>query len=159
MDKQTFEERVRALWPAMVRTARLIVREPSDAEDAAAQAVLNCWQSLPRLRKDDAFEAWAMRACVNEAKIILRRRRRVEPRDELPSPAVAGPDAELTLGDLLAHLPERDRLPLTLMYASDMPLEQIAKVLGVPRGTAASRISRARKKLKTILEQEGYCYE
>ena len=66
---------------------------------------------------------------------------------------------EPTLCELLMRLPERDRLPLSLMYASDMPLERIAVVLGVPRGTAASRISRARKKLKAILEQEGYFHE
>ena len=83
MDKQNFEQRVRILWPAMVRTARCLVRDASDAEDAAAQAVLRCWQNLPRLRDENAFEAWAMRACVNEAKTLLRKQRRVQPRSDL----------------------------------------------------------------------------
>ena len=189
MDKQNFEQRVRILWPAMVRTARCLVRDASDAEDAAAQAVLRCWQNLLRLREENAFEAWAMRACVNEAKMILRKQRRVQPRSDLwqamahspgdarsegswsgggfagsgwPGdgwPSDGWPGDELTLHELLMRLPERDRLPLSLMYASDMPLNQIATALGVSRGTAASRISRARKKLKAILEQEGYVYE
>ena len=179
MDKHTFEQRVRSLWPAMVRTARCLVRDTSDAEDAAAQAVLRCWQSLPRLRNESAFEAWVMRACVNEAKMILRRQRRVQPRSDLLQTMAQGsgdirpgdgllsggwpgdgwPGDEPTLCELLMRLPERDRLPLSLMYANDMPLERIAAVLGVPRGTAASRISRARKKLKAILEQEGYFHE
>ena len=159
MDKPTFEARTRALWPAMVRTARCIVRQQSDAEDAAAQAVLNCWKALPRLRDENAFEAWAMRSCINEAKMILRRQRRVEPRDEIPSPAIPGPGETLSLRDMLMCLPERDRLPLALMYESGLSLEQIAKALGVPRGTAASRLSRARTKLKTILEKEGYLNE
>ena len=184
MDKQTFERRMWDLWPAMVRTARCLVPSASDAEDAAAQAVLKCWQNLPRLRDENAFEAWAMRTCINESKMILRRQRRVQPRSDLlqamaqesPGGWAGGgspyrgspyrgsrderwPGDEPTLGEMLALLPERDRLPVSLMYESDMPLEQIAAVLGVPRGTVASRISRARKKLKAILEQEGYVYE
>lgn len=155
MDQSSFENRIRALWPAMVRTARCVVRSRSDAEDAAAQAVLNCWQALPRLRREEGFEAWVMRACVNEARMILRRQKRIDLRDEFPD-LCAEPEAPPSLRPLLGRLPQKDALVLTLMYYEDYTVDQIAAVLRVPRGTAASRISRARQKLKLILEQEGY---
>lgn len=155
MDKQIFEERTCALWPSLVRTARCIVRDTGDAEDAAAQAVLSCYQALPRLRNEAAFEAWMMRACINESRRILRRRGRVELRDDLSTLNIPAREKEATLSDWLSLLPERDRLPLHLMYACDMTLDQIAAALGVPHGTAASRICRARKRLRTILEKEG----
>lgn len=155
MDKQTFEERTRALWDAMVRTARCIVRDAADAEDAAAQAVLSCYQALPRLRNEAAFEAWMMRACINESRRILRRRGRIVLLDDLTALRIPAQEKAETLEDYLALLPERDRLPLHLMYACDMTLDQIAAALGVPHGTAASRICRARKRLRTILEKEG----
>ena len=52
MDKIGFEARVRALWPGMVRLARCVTHSHADAEDAAAQAVLNCYRRL-------APEPWA----------------------------------------------------------------------------------------------------
>ena len=156
MDRQTFESRVRAIWPALVRAARCVVREPSDAEDAAAQAVCNCYAALPRLRDESRFEAWLTRSCINEARMILRRGKHVELRDDFPDIPVRGPEDAQSLAEWLALLPQKDRLVLTLMYYNDLSLSQLAQALGVPKGTAASRVSRARKKLKTILEQEGF---
>ena len=71
MDRSGFEARVRALWPGMVRLARCVVSDQADAEDAAAQAVLNCYRRLSSLRREEAFDAWLMRACVNEARSIV----------------------------------------------------------------------------------------
>lgn len=72
MDKIGFEARMRTLWPGMVRLARCVTHSHADAEDAAAQAVLNCYRRLASLRREDAFDAWLMRACLNEARNILR---------------------------------------------------------------------------------------
>ena len=156
MDRQSFEERVRAQWPALVRAARCLLRQTSDAEDAAAQAVLNCYAALPRLRDETRFEAWLTRACVNEARMILRRQKRFDLRDDLSAVPDQLPEDAQSLDLWLALLPSRDRLALTLMYYNDFSLTQIAQALGVSRAAAASRVSRARKKLKTILEQEGF---
>lgn len=158
MDRSSFETRVRALWPALVRTAWCIVRERSDAEDAAAQAVLNCWKALPGLRREELFETWAMRACLNEARMILRRRKRIELPGEIPEQAAEMREMD-TLREMLRRLPQKDALVLTLMYYEDYSVDQIAKTLGIPRGTAGSRISRARRKLRTLLEQEEYPHE
>ena len=154
MDRSGFEARVRALWPGMVRLARCVVSDQADAEDAAAQAVLNCYRRLSSLRREEAFDAWLMRACVNEARSILRRRARVELRGDWPDqPAGEREGPELT--PFLMRLPPKERLALELMYFENYPLEQIAAVLGVPRGTAASRLSRGRRRLRAIIEKEG----
>lgn len=85
---------------------------------------------------------------------ILRRRRRIELRSDWPDgPAGAEDGPQLT--PLLMRLDEKERVPLELMYFENYPLDQIAAVLGVPRGTAASRLSRGRRKLKAIIEKEG----
>ncbi len=154
MDKIGFEARVRALWPGMVRLARCVTHSHADAEDAAAQAVLNCYRRLASLRREDAFDAWLMRACLNEARSILRRRGRVELRGDWPD-TPAGTDGGPELTPLLMRLDEKERVPLELMYFENYPLEEIAAVLGVPRGTAASRLSRGRRRLREILEKEG----
>ena len=71
--------------------------------------------------------------------------------DRLPAGEEGGPQ----LTPLLMRLPEKERVPLELMYFENYPLEEIAAVLGVPRGTAASRLSRGRRRLKAIIEKEG----
>ena len=154
MDKIGFEARVRALWPGLVRLARCVTHSEADAEDAAAQAVLNCYRRLASLRREDAFDAWLMRACLNEAHSILRRRKRTELRGDWPD-LPAGEERKPELTPLLMRLPEKERVPLELMYFENYPLEEIAAVLGVPRGTAASRLSRGRRRLRAIIEEEG----
>lgn len=159
MDKATYGTKVSESFDELCRIAMCITRNRSDAEDAVSQAVLNCYEALPRLRNEAFFRTWLTRACINEARSILRRRRRVEPREDLPAPGTAPQPGETTLDDLLGRLPERDRLPLMLTYACGMRVDDLARALGVPRGTAASRVSRARKKLRLILEQEGFPHE
>ena len=154
MDISGFEARVRALWPGLVRLARCVTHSEADAEDAAAQAVLNCYRRLASLRREDAFDAWLMRACLNEAHSILRRRKRTELRGDWPD-LPAGEERKPELTPLLMRLPEKERVPLELMYFENYPLEEIAAVLGVPRGTAASRLSRGRRRLRAIIEEEG----
>lgn len=154
MDRSGFEARVRALWPGLVRLARCVTHSEADAEDAAAQAVLNCYRRLASLRREDAFDAWLMRACLNEAHSILRRRKRTELRGDWPD-LPAGEERKPELTPLLMRLPEKERVPLELMYFENYPLEEIAAVLGVPRGTAASRLSRGRRRLRAIIEEEG----
>ena len=159
MDKATYGTKVSESFDELCRIAMCITRNRSDAEDAVSQAVLNCYEALPRLRNEAFFRTWLTRACINEARSILRRRRRVEPREDLPAPGRTPQPGETTLDDLLCRLPERDRLPLMLTYACGMRVDELARALGVPRGTAASRVSRARKKLRLILEQEGFPHE
>ena len=67
----------------------------------------------------------------------------------------AGEERKPELTPLLMRLPEKERVPLELMYFENYPLEEIAAVLGIPRGTAASRLSRGRRRLKAIIEEEG----
>ena len=129
MDRSGFEARVRALWPGMVRLARCVVSDQADAEDAAAQAVLNCYRRLSSLRREEAFDDWP----------------------DQPAGEREGPE----LTPFLMRLPPKERLALELMYFENYPLEQIAAVLGVPRGTAASRLSRGRRRLRAIIEKEG----
>jgi RNA polymerase sigma-70 factor (ECF subfamily) len=65
-----------------------------------------------------------------------------------------GPDTKMSLRQALAHLPETDRLMLTLFYVEGLRGTEIAAALGIPLGTVKSRLFTARQKLKTIYEAE-----
>ena len=127
--------------------ARLIVRDPDLARDAVQDALIRAWRDLPGLRDPDRFDAWLHRLTVNACLDQLRRRRRrpIEV-DITPIDVPAGRD---TVGDLadrmqldqaLARLEPGQRAVVVLHYFLGMPLPEVAATLGIPTGTAKSRL-------------------
>ena len=139
----------------MFRAARSVLDSDADAEDAVGQAVLQAWQSADRLRDKNAVRPWLVRIAVNCAYALRRRQGRVLNLDDLPQePAAPEPPQYSELWDAVSALPRERRVAVTLFYYEDMSVEQIAKCLGVPKGTVKSRLSRARKQLKEMLRNE-----
>ena len=131
----------------MFRAARSILDSDADAEDAVGEAVLRAWQSWDRLRARGAVRAWLLKIAVNCAYEQRRRDSRVIYTDEL-EPLPGG------LWDAVLHLPEEQRAAVTLYYYEDLPVAEIARVLGVAQGTVKSRLGRARQRLKEQLQEE-----
>ena len=130
----------------MFRAARSILDSDADAEDAVGEAVLRAWQSWDRLRARGAVRAWLLKIAVNCAYEQRRRDSRVIYTDEL-EPLAGGAEAALPGGlwDAVLHLPEEQRAAVTLYYYEDLPVAEIARVLGVAQGTVKSRLGRARQ--------------
>lgn len=141
----------------MYRAARAVLCSDADAQDAVGQAVLQAWQSLHRLRDSQAVRPWLVKIAVNCAYAQQRKQKKVVYLDDLPQePAAPEPPQYSELWEAVSALPHERRVVVTLFYYEDMSVEQIAKCLGVPQGTVKSRLSRARKQLKEMLQgQEG----
>ena len=141
----------------MYRAARAVLDSGADAEDAVSQAVLQAWQSLDKLRDREAVGPWLVRIAVNCAYAQRRRQGRVVYLDDLPQePAARETICHDGLWEAVCALPPDRRAAVVLFYYEDMSVEQIAKCLGVPKGTVKSRLSRARKQLKEMLcDEEG----
>jgi RNA polymerase sigma-70 factor (ECF subfamily) len=127
--------------------ARLILRDPELARDAVQESLIRAWRDLPGLRDPDRFDAWLHRLIVNSCLDLARRRRRrvieveIEQID-MPSTAdFAGgvADREL-LGRALQRLTPSHRAVIVLHYYLGMPLSEVAGVMGIPLGTAQSRL-------------------
>lgn len=130
----------------MFRAARSILDSDADAEDAVGEAVL---------RARGAVRAWLLKIAVNCAYEQRRRDSRVIYTDEL-EPLAGGAEDALPGGlwDAVLHLPEEQRAAVTLYYYEDLPVAEIARVLGVAQGTVKSRLGRARQRLKEQLQEE-----
>ena len=72
----------------------------------------------------------------------------------LPGQDAGGDDNPLVFNWLALHLPEEQRAAVTLYYYEDLPVAEIARVLGVAQGTVKSRLGRARQRLKEQLQKE-----
>jgi len=143
-------------WEALVtenenrlyRTALAILGDPHEAEDAVQDAFLRFLEKAPA--QLDNPGAWLLRVLVNDCRSRLRLAwRRVGTLPEtLPAPS---PEEREELEELYA-LPPKDRAVLHLCYFEGYSTEEIARMLGSRPGTVRSRLSRARQKLKRLLE-------
>ena len=130
--------------------ARLILRDRELARDAVQEALIRAWKDLPGLRDPDRFDAWLHRLTVNACLDLLRRRRRrpmeveLSPLDTQPAPDVLGSLADREFLDAaLRRLDPTYRAVVALHYVLDMSLPDVAATLGIPLGTAKSRLHHA----------------
>jgi RNA polymerase sigma-70 factor (ECF subfamily) len=148
-------------WTFAWRAAYAVTADRALADDAAQEAIERAFGSLHRFDETRPFGPWLKRIVVNRAIDHLRRRRLEVVHDEettfhawsLGDTA----DEELRLwavSDAVASLGAAKRVVIVLHYWLDLPLEEIAGVLGLPVGTVASRLARAKDELRTVLEEQ-----
>jgi RNA polymerase sigma-70 factor (ECF subfamily) len=141
----------------MVRSVALAVGEVSLAEDVVAEAFARAWSRWPEVRAHRQPAAWVMRVALNQANDRFRRRRverrkaQVVARPEV-QPDDGYPQFDHRLWEAVRSLPEAERILIALRYVADLSQAEIADLLGVPPGTVASGLNRARRKLATVLE-------
>jgi RNA polymerase sigma factor (sigma-70 family) len=130
--------------------ARLILRDPELARDGVQDGFIRAWRTLPALRDPDRFDAWLRRLVVHSCIDIMRRRRHRAIEVELtPIDGPAGVDFASAIADrdlvdeALRHLDPEWRAVVVLHYLLGMPLPEVASMLGIPLGTAKSRLHRS----------------
>jgi RNA polymerase sigma-70 factor (ECF subfamily) len=142
-------------------TASLILRDRGRAEDAVQDALVRAWRDLRSLRDPGRFDAWLRRLVVNACRDQSRRHRRHEANIRLlPDHDRPTADASGTLADSdaiergLAELSTDHRAVIVHHYFLDLSLPEIADALGIPVGTAKSRLHHARIALRAAIGQE-----
>lgn len=153
--RERFAAAVTAHRHAMYCAARVLLDSDADAEDAVSEATLRAWQAFGRLRDEKSLKGWLIKITVNCAYEHHRRGARVTYTDDLEPLAGGAEDRhDFTLWDAVCRLPADYRVATVLYYYEDMTTAEIAKALGVREGTVRSRLSRARSRLRTRLEEE-----
>lgn len=154
-----YENLVQAYHGWLYRYAYWLSGEPGIAEDLVQDTLLRAWRFLDSLQDEASAKSWLT--------TILRREnaRRFERKqldyadvemDTLPA-SYADIDTRpeiISLRNALRQLPVKYREPLVLQVLQGFTLDEIAEVFDLPRNTVATRLHRARQKLKTQLESE-----
>jgi RNA polymerase sigma-70 factor, ECF subfamily len=139
--------------------ARLIMRDGDLARDAVQDALLRAWRDLPGLRDPARFDAWLHRLLVNACLDTLRRRRRRPIEVELTP--ISGPTVgdfasvvadRALVDDAMRRLEPEGRAVIVLHYFLGMPIPDVAVALGIPLGTAKSRLHRSLARMRTAIE-------
>lgn len=141
------------------RLARAILRDPTDAEDATHDAVVQAWRRWPSLRDAARFDAWFSRILVNICRDRLRRsgRRQTIDLDELTqipgTDAFGASDERDVIGGALNTLSADHQVVLALRYYAELPVKEISVRLGVRPGTVQSRLHYALRRLRREMER------
>jgi RNA polymerase sigma-70 factor, ECF subfamily len=161
-DKEAYADLAFRIADRFLAVARRILRDIDLAEDATQQALLSIWQDLPQLRDPARFEAWSYRILLRACYAEGRKQRRWAPNLRLL------PDDDPTRGDGMSVVVDRDQLEggfsrlsfdhravVVLHHYADLPIDRVAELLGIPVGTAHSRLHYAMRGLRAALDADA----
>jgi RNA polymerase sigma-70 factor (ECF subfamily) len=167
-DQQAFEDLVRQSADRLFAIAWRILRDYHKAEDAVQQTLATIWDELPRLRDPDRFEAWSYRLVVRISIAEAKRARQAGPMVRLLPDDVAMDTGSSRPSDDIGAVADRDqvqrgllqltpdqRAALILQHYLGLSLAEIADVLGIPIGTAGSRLHYAAQALRAAIDADG----
>jgi RNA polymerase sigma-70 factor (ECF subfamily) len=161
-DHDAFAELVDVALARLDAAARLIVRDPELARDAVQDGLIRAWRDLPGLRDPDRFDAWLRRLVVNACLDLVRRRRRRAFEVELKpihSPATSDHAGALAdreeVDQALRRLDANHRAVVAMHYLLGMSLPDVAASLGIPIGTAKSRLHYALAAMRVVAAGEA----
>jgi RNA polymerase sigma-70 factor (ECF subfamily) len=158
-DQEAFAGLVHQVSDTLFGVARRILRDPGLAEDVLQNALVTIWRKLPGLRDAERFEGWSFRILVHACYAAAPQSRRwsstvrvlpverVDPADDMQS--ISDRDE---LERAFRALPLDQRAVFVLHHHMGLPLVAVAETLGIPDGTARSRLHYATRALRAAFE-------
>ena len=158
-DAHAFETILRHYDRRLRVIADRVLNDRQAMDDALQEVAIKALRGLPSFRGDAPLGAWLCRIATTTCLDHLRRRRPEDPvaPDDLPSSQVAatdpldGLDVRERLRAALLSLPAEQRAAVVLVDQFGYDYHTTAEALGVPVGTAASRVATARSRLRAAL--------
>lgn len=160
-DTEAFRALVDGAGDRLYAIAFRILRDADRGADAAQQALIAMWDGLPGLRDPDRFDAWACRLVVHASYREARRETRFASRVReirLPTATEADTGAVDDRDEMeraFRRLSPEHRAVLVLHHYEGLPVTRIAEVLGIPDGTAASRLHHATRQVRAAIEADA----
>lgn len=137
----------------LYRLAKSIVKSEHDTQDVVNESIVKAYENLEKLKNKESFKPWIMRILVNECYALINRQKRIKLEDDMTVYNLSyKEDASHELMCEIEKLEIEFRTVLILFYYEDMSIKSISEVLNISQGTVKSRLSRAKSKLKVILE-------
>ncbi len=163
-DRDAFRHVVEQYKNPLFGTAYLMTGNAAIAEEHVQEAFLLAWRGIRTFRRGRPLKPWLMRILVNA--VLAERRRRslttvpLEDSPPLEAPARAGESIETSedrevLRQALEQLSPEHRQVVVLRYFADLTVPQVARSAGVREGTVKSRLHRALRQMRELLEQSG----
>lgn len=151
-DADAFSAAIGELLGGLYGAAYLVLRDRHAAEDAVQEGLLRAWRRLPALRDPSRFEAWVRRIVLRAAIDATRRRRENVGLGDIDRPSTTDDhETRSVIGDAFGSLAPMHRAVLVLRHYLDLTVPEIASALGIPEGTAKSRLHHATRQMRASL--------
>ncbi len=150
MSKDEFILQIQKYKNELFLLAVSIVDDYHDAEDVVAETMLMAYEKIASLKKEELFRFWLMKILVNNARMLLRKKKRFVFVDEIDSYVSVYEQDISDVWETVLSLDSELKTIVILYYYQGFQVNEIAKILKIPVGTVKSRLSRARKKLRTL---------
>ncbi len=167
-DKQAFDALYEKYKNILLRMAYLVSGQMYDAEDIVQETFVKCFLHIGDLRKNDGFKPWLFQILYRTAYGHGKKRRREIPEEDIAIRAdatdgitsldrIIQTETDQKVKQAVQSLDFKHRAVVVLYYFNEMPMKEIARVLGCTEGTVKSRLFAARKKLKgkLVMWEEG----
>ncbi|TME12655.1 MAG: RNA polymerase sigma factor [Chloroflexi bacterium] len=160
-DRDAFDRVAMLVVDRLYRVARLILRDVERAEDAVQETLVRCWRDLPSLRDPARFDAWLHRLLLRSIQEEFRSigRNRAIVRVLRPETSVGDRTDDVAVSEQLQRgfqrLTVEHRSVLVLRLYLGLSLEETAATLGIPAGTAKSRLHYATAAMRDALEADA----
>lgn len=159
MEVDEFDAFYTVSFSRLVNQVYAMIGDRDEAQDCVQDAFVRAWSHRRKLDSAGSPEAWvrltAYRLAVSRWRRAVRSRRSpdraLQPLVDQPPPD----EARVALMRALDQLPADQRQALVLHHLCDMPLAEVAGMVGAPVGTVKARLSRGRATLQTLLAEEG----
>jgi RNA polymerase sigma factor (sigma-70 family) len=148
---------------AMLNTSFRILNQQEDAEDALQDAFLKAFRQIDQYRSEASFGSWLKRIVVNTSVSYLRKRRHTPEAYEQEIPDQSSSDesdsswseVNVDLAYRALHtLPDGYRTVFSLYVIEGYDHQEIGQILGISASTSISQLSRAKKKLRSIIKEK-----
>jgi RNA polymerase sigma-70 factor (ECF subfamily) len=164
-DSLAIERMVQTHQQDVYRLALSILDDHDEADDVTQEVFISALHGLDSFRANSSFKTWLFSITINVCRSRLRRgksRTRLSQvlqsffrseQDQPESEAIQN-EADRKLWQAIHTLDEKHRIPIILRYYHDLPVNEIAEMLGIPVGTVHSRLNHARERLRGWLKDE-----
>jgi len=167
-DMEAFEILVKKYQKPVYALCRRMTGEHQSADDLSQETFIKAYISLQKFKDGKSFFSWIRKIALNNSLNYLKKRKREEPLgireitvtenlnsspQELPQEQLLRNGMEVKFKEALEALPIDQKTVFILRVFENLSYKAIADLLNIPQGTVMSRLSRSRKKLKTLLAE------
>jgi len=145
-EPDAFSQLMQLYMKDMYRVVLAILMNDEDTADAIQDTMLTCWEKIHSLRQIGYFKTWMIRILINKCYDIRKKRESTISLEEYEEPAQED-NYNLELKEALSTLEEKYRIILTLFYSEGYHIDEIARILKIPKSTVQTRLARGRDKL------------
>lgn len=153
-DGKAFGELINLNLQSMYKTAWVYLRNEQDIADAISETTLACYEKIGTLKNVKYFRTWLIRILINKCNDILRERKHYGVNSAREQGRNCGELEWCEWKELLLCLDEESREIVQLYYFDEFTTKEIGEILGMNKNTVATRLDRARKRLKREIRWE-----